>query len=43
MLPNPQETNINGFKIKLVSVTPYPKLNQILDPVGYNITIKVEK
>jgi len=39
----PKEITYRGFKIKLIALSPYPKINQSIDPKNYESTIVVTK
>jgi len=39
----PKEITYRGFKIKLIALSPYPKINQPIDPKNYEATIVVTK
>jgi len=39
----PKEITYRGFKIKLIALSPYPKINQSIDPKNYEATMLVTK
>jgi hypothetical protein len=39
----PKEIVYGGFKIKLLALSPYPKINQSIDPKNYEATMLVTK
>jgi len=39
----PKEVAYRGFKIKLIALSPYPGINQSIDPKNYEATIVVTK
>ena len=39
----PKEITYKGFKIKLVALSPYPKINEPIDPKDYEATMVVTK
>jgi len=39
----PKEIAYKGFKIKLVALSPYPKINEPIDPKDYEATMVVTK
>jgi len=39
----PKEIAYRGFKIKLVGLTPYPKVNEAIDPKDYEATMIVSR
>jgi hypothetical protein len=40
---DPKEIAYRGFKIKLVALSPYPKINQSIEPKNYEATMFVTK
>ena len=40
---DPKEIAYRGFKIKLIALSPYPTINQSIDPKNYESTIVVTK
>ena len=40
---DPKEIDYRGFKIKLIALNPYPKLNESIDPQNYEATMLVTK
>lgn len=42
-LMEPKEIVYKGFKIKLVALSPYPKVNEPIDPKDYEATLVVTK
>jgi hypothetical protein len=39
----PKEIVYRGFKIKLIALSPYPRINQSIDPKNYEATMLVTK
>lgn len=40
---DPKETIHSGYKVRLIAVQPYPKMNELLNPDDYTISLIVTK